>query len=402
MSSALSTIFETLPSCQDVPWEPAMDVWDSPMLMDGGMGLMTQYGARSSHCYDAYVFMEEQYRRFGLLPPQEDMLQWCWNFAFYSLDQLDPYVLYSGCTDVIKTNEHLYYQFATRHEETDFADISADNLEVYRVWPEGVRVYEQLMAYPGLNSYTHPEGHPQRQPVGAMFFEYIHEYFDEHFTHVKNDDHPECYQEELDLIKKYGDKANHTAHLGIWAAIMWMIGPEGKGWRKDYNPIFQMCYDEGACLLHDWTFYSPEYFRRFERPVKSCALCGTKDWCVELVSVRLEHKVPDEVAGEAVYMCENCNSTGLAFPGRTCGSKMCSITSCKNHPTFSSDLVVQRRFERQQDAINRYGELREAGGYHLRELPGIVFLNHKAIEQYSNQISSDVGSALTKLLTERI
>jgi hypothetical protein len=128
-------------------------------------------------------------------------------------------------------------------------------------------------------------------------------------------------------------------------------------------------------------------------------MCGVKDWCVELVSLRPDHKV-DRDLGEAVYMCESCNCSKLSFPNRTCGAKMCSITTCKNHPTYSSDIVVQRTQQRMADADNRYGALMETkAGYHIRELPGIMYINHAMVNKYSKSIAEDMGATLTRLLS---
>jgi hypothetical protein len=52
------------------------------------------------------------------------------------------------------------------------------------------------------------------------------------------------------------------------------------------------------------------------------------------------------------------------------------------------------------DADNRYGALMETkAGYHIRELPGIMYINHAMVNKYSKSIAEDMGATLTRLLS---
>ena len=220
-------VYSHLPAQPDFNpgWAPA-DKYDDYQLHEtagNGYGVIGYYGGNTMEIQCALDFMEGQYRRFKMMPPQRDFIEWCWEQAFYYIDQFDPYALMSGCSDVIKTEECFYYQYAVSNDGENWVEVSPTELETFRLWEEdgknkGEEAWRVLMDYPGLPEY----------------FDHIYDYFQDHFHYIMEDDHPECYEREWEFIRKYGkENIEHLAHMGIWAAIMWMCSPipEAKDWR---------------------------------------------------------------------------------------------------------------------------------------------------------------------------
>lgn len=381
----MASIYQQLPQTPSFNpgWAPA-DKYDDYQLTEAvgnGYGVIGYYGGNSHEVIDALKFMEDQYKRFGMMPPQKDFLHWCWDQAFYYIDQMDPYALLSGCTDVIKTEEAYYYQYAVSNDGDEWVEVAPNDIETFRLWEDGEKSWEVLMGYPGLQEY----------------FSHIYDYFMDHFEFIKADDHPECYETEWKYMKQYGPNTQHLAHLGIWSAIMWMCSPlpEAKAWRYEFHPIFKICYDFGACVLHGWTFHDPRYFIRQDRKAQTCSNCGIDEYCVDLTQTRREM---------SEYLCEHCLSGGLPFPGRSCGTKLCENTGCPNHPVAKApdtEKSVARREILKLAADERFGPLRQLqDGSHrqVRELPGYIKLNEIAISQQAKSIADTVSNVFAALI----
>lgn len=388
---SLTETAKLLPSLPDYSedWAPQAPWYEYQMCEHGGLGVISQYGGNSVVNEAAYYFMFAQFKMRAGRGVDEDLLDWCWNFAFQAVDQVDPYILFHGCTDVIKTDRTYYNQFSIREEEHHYwSEVSGESAEHFELFPEGVQAYDVLMSRPGLQEY----------------FDTIHDYFDDHiswYTSAEGSQFKES--DEYYLINKYGPKTKDLMHLGVWAALMWMISPEedSREWRAKHHPIFDMCYSEGSCFLHDWRFYPPTHYKMDHRPLQSCAECGAHEDCVELVQV---------VRTKAFrYICQSCQSDNTPFPGMICGTTMCTRVECHNHPAHTTDLVAYNdplarhkasRAKRMLEADARYGELEDIGyGVKVRELPGMVHINQKVIQHYSNSITSDLGKVLDRLLS---
>ena len=167
-------------------WLPA-NKFEDYQLHDAGHGIMSAYGAHNKIEADCYYFIVEQFRRFKVHVPEQDLIEWCWDFAFMSMDQYDPYLFYYGITDVIKTEEAYYYQFSVCDDRKEnWTDCRVDDVEMFRYWPKGAKNWEKLMTEPGLRN---------------GYFDDIYHYFDEHFSHAVRDSHPEAYELEWKLWK---------------------------------------------------------------------------------------------------------------------------------------------------------------------------------------------------------
>lgn len=371
------------PEKLELDWDPNVPWYDYQLADHGGLGLLQQYGAMNEANFEACEFIKYQFHRFGLPEPDQDLAEWCWKFAFYGFDQVDPYLFFHGISDVYKTNEALYYQFAVRHHEHEpFEEISGDSAEFFRHTPNE---YQQNF-YSLYNSPT------------LKNFDSIYDYFEDHVGHILDTMHESYYPDEVEFFRRYGKKnARDWMELGVWAAIIWMIGPdeESRNWRYSFHPIFQLVYDHGSCLLDDWTFYKPGLFIMDERPVKSCSVCGVQDWCVELTQMK------NRDGFTSGYICSHCASDGEPFPGMTCGTKSCTQVGCKHHPSFSNALVVGKdRAIREIENERRYGKMIEGpGGFMHREKPGIIYMNTRIMDKYSKSIADDMGAVLSGLLS---
>lgn len=364
--------------CAD--WDPTIPWYTHQLAENGGMGLMQQYGAMNEVNYEACEFIEYQFKRFGMPVPDRDLVEWAWHFAFYAVDQVDPYMFFHGFSDVFKTEEPLYYQFAVReHPSQAYEEISGEYAEFYRHFPkEGKTNFVRLYSNPGLKN-----------------FDMIYDYFTDHVTHISDTHHEGYYPDEVEFFRRYGEKvAKDWMELAVWSALIWMISPEpeSKDWRYSFHPIFQIVYDEGSCLLNDWTFYVPGLFIMDERPVRSCAICGTHEWCVELTQ-KYDHQ-------DVEYTCQHCLSEGEPFPGMICGTKHCTTVTCKNHPENGNlSPVDMNRKKREMEANKRYGELKQLpNGMKARENPGIIYVNTRVMDKYSKSIASDMGKVFQALL----
>lgn len=373
------------PNNERPEWEPGTPWYDYQLADNGGMGLMTEYGAMRDKNFEAleFITMQIRDRLTSGFTPDEDVVEWAWNFAFYAIDQMDPYMFFHGYTDVVKSDESLYYQFEVREDfNEEFREIDCEYLEYYKLFPEGA-IKNFRILYNDLN-----------EKKGLLKnFDTIYDYFHDHVGMIEAEMHEGYYPEEVSFFRRYGaQNAKYLMERCVWAALIWMISPEqeSRNWRYSHHPIFQIVYDHRACVLDHWTFYRPGLFQMSERPLKSCAKCGTQEWCVELTHGKEKTE----------FICQSCLSNGEAFPGMTCGTKMCTALECPNHPAHehAKSLKGQQKI-RQIEAEARYGPLMQLpNGMMVRELPGIIYINNKVIEKTTKSMADQIGHAFAALL----
>ena len=358
-------------------WKPTDAAYETqdycdyaPQLSDpfSGEGLLSLYNRRDSMPDEAEHFVRQQFQRFGIEQPPLELMYYSWWQTYYYVDAIDPYVFFYGCCDVIKTEENYYYQYSVCNDNFEnWREIEPGTGETFKYWKKGEEAWETLMDYPGLDEY----------------FDDFSDYFGEHFDCVMADDHPESYADEWEFINRWGKKgAYDRVHLALWASIMWMMSPMAKAWRTEKHPIFGIVYEYDACLVHDWCFHSPEYYHVDNRPAMTCAVCGVSEWCVELI-----HSVDHETK----FICEHCLNP-VKTVGASCGKRSCTKHSCAHHEGIGAAKQIA--------ADERYGPLRQLpGGQKARELPGMMYINEKAVDQLSMGIADSMGEDLKKLLT---
>lgn len=265
---------------------------------------------------DCYEFCESQYERFGIPCPPRSVIQNGAFASFYLLDGHDPYVLLSGITDVVWTddwskNAYEIIDFKNKYWEVDIGSIST-----FKHLPGNDElVFNDIMSKPGLdalpiNYYT--------EDLREILFEY--------------DILPHLPHEDLEYLKglctKNGEfspvKFDAYFELASWAGLAWFIGPLGRNFRCFFNEIFKVTIGFGESILVGGEVFGPDRYRKLNRPAKSCCRCGVAAWCVDLTSCDYSH---------SAYMCEHCLNAGMP-PSTlaTCGTKLCHLTKCVHHP----------------------------------------------------------------------
>jgi len=383
MTNNAPSLYDLLPEHPDniyPSWKPtrlALDRYEDsisePQLLSCGYNYQPNGGIMSRsypHDYvpdEAEEFMRGQYS-INEANPTQTLIYYCWWEAFTFVEQIDPYSFFYGCCDVIKTEESYHYQYAVCDDSfQNWTEVDPGATETFIYWEEGVQAWNIMMNYPGLDSYF------------DLFFDYFNDTYQEALDSWENDlAHP-----MIEFIHIWGRRdAYHMIHLGLWSAIMWMMSPMARPWRAARHPIFDTCYEYGSCLIHDWCFYPPPYYRKENRPALTCAVCGVSEWCVELVQM---------VDGETRFLCEHClNPVPHAY--HTCGTRSCTNIKCEHHPGINAAKRIA--------ADKRFGSLRQLpDGRKARALPGMMTINQTLIDQYASSIADVVGQDLKRLLT---
>lgn len=361
-----------VPSFSDVPWELTQKD-DDYMLATGGMGILEHYGIHiaSSGPRECFLFMMEQFHRFGINPiPQNDLLDICWQVALHYVDIFDPYLFFDGVCDVVRTDESYSYQYSIYDEHNDeWHETDSEFIDTFKYWADGAANWRVLYDRPGLE-YAFPS-----------LYEYFLECWEEGYGLPIETD------EELPhLYRKYGPQLKDLIHLGIWAAIMWMCSQEESAidWRSQFHPIFNICYEEGSCIVLDGVhFAGPAYYKRVERRPGTCASCGIHEWCINLTT---------ESKGEFVYKCEKCE-VGERFPNRICGKRMCDVTTCQHHPLYGDTKAKEKM--RKLKADKTFGTLRRLpNGMEVRPLPGYLIAEMKQIQDIGTGVGKRAGNEI--------
>lgn len=365
------TVYELLPKLPKSiypSWELSKHIEDScecQLQGQGWEGALSWYSGSCHQDPDAHRFICDQYVRFGLRPPIDYLIDWCWGFVYHYIDVMDPSILFSGCTDVVQTEENYFYQYSFKTNGGGWSEADPGEVETYRYFPEGIKAWEILMSYPGLQHY----------------FDYLDNYFTEHWDMIQPE-YSNSYPEEHKLIQYYGVKlTKDLAHLGVWASIMWICSPMAREWRTKRHPIFSMCYEYGEGVLYEWCFYSKEYYQKLNRPAQSCVSCHSVEWCVELTQF---------ADGPSQYICEHCLNP-VTHSYATCGTRLCKKASCPHHPGAHAARMI--------GADERYGSIRMLpDGRKVRDLPGLMYIQEQVATRYAKGITDIIGQDFRKLL----
>lgn len=369
--------FMIAPSFSDVVWEPSSKSEDYH-LAQGGIGIFEYYGVQRMNPHPCMEYIMQQFKRFGVWPiPQNDLIGLCWETALHYVDVYDPYLFFDGVCDVVKTDEAYFYQYSVKDEGTSgvetWTDVDVEYVETFRYWPAGSANWQVMNESPGLKEYF------------SSLYDFFEDCWDMNNGFPGDDD-------LVALQKKYGPKTKDLIHLGIWSAVMWMCSqePEAVDWRDKFHPIFNTCYAEGSCIvIEGHHFVGPSYYKRVERAPGTCAECGVKQWCIELVD-----NGEQTASGENIiqYKCEKC-STGERFPNRVCGKRMCDAVKCINHPLHSDP--DGRAKMRMLQADKRFGPLKQLpNGLHVRPLPGYILTEMKLAQTVGLGVGAKAGNEI--------
>lgn len=264
-------------------------------------------------CYD---FCASQYQRFGIPLPPKSVIGRGAFASFYLLDGHDPYLLLSGISDVVWTDEWSQNAYEVLDFNNKYWEVDIGSITSFKHIPGNDDLnFNDIMSKPGLD---------------ALPFNY---YADDLRELLFSGDFMEDIpQEDIDYLRnlctvdgKFSkDKFNAYFELSSWAAVAWLIGPLGRDFRCYFHDIFFSAIKHGECILVGGEVMSPDRYRKLPRPPKSCCRCGVSAWCVDLISSDYS---------SSSYMCEHCLSAGMPPSAMaTCGTKLCHLTKCAHHP----------------------------------------------------------------------
>lgn len=388
----IKQIYLPSPDQINVPWEKESSTSAIALSFESGFDSIFLDYHRISLPPSLFDFVQEQFYHFvasknnSFSMPDEKMVMGCWETCLFYLDVYDPFLLFQGVTDVILTDKPNYYQFSYYNDqEKAWIDINPDTgIDHFEYFPKGAESATILYNNPGLNN-THFSG----------LYEFLEEQWGEN-----------CHERgslQNDFKKEYGDRAFDILHLISWACVVWMIGPgkNSRFWREYNHPVFSHIYDgdniaNREVLLTEYSMLTEKEFKMHERAPLSCAICGIKNQLSNCITLEDNNN-----SGVYYYVCQHCLSDGEPFPGRTCGTLYCTYVSCKHHPAHNLDRGAQLASMRQIAADKRFGQLRQLeNGMYTRDLPGLIMINHVAIQQNVKSIASDFERVLLGLLNK--
>jgi hypothetical protein len=336
---------------------------------------------------EMYQFMVEQYRRFGVpVPPENVLLEAAWAM-FFTVDYIDPYALLFGLTDVEASDEWALHTYDIKMYDGRVEEADPEQLETFTYTPGMDHInFNHIMSNPGLdyiglgsagemiNEYLGGDAYcdddaysrledPDKEWIDARSPQYVDPPPKPVLTsmiHVPVSDQPYRIETELEepnlyYYQKYKsgvrykgmedfDRPDVKAHfeallqnrrahetrldyfrLGSWAALAWLVSPfpEAKEFREQCWDYFYMAYKHGECVLYAGTFLKHEDYTKLQRPSKSCVVCNLASWCVEYTYIN----------GTNRLLCEqHLNGELPKIAPVTCGTKVCKFAECPHHP----------------------------------------------------------------------
>ena len=181
-----------------------------------------------------------------------------------------------------------------------------------------------------------------------------------------------------------------------WATLLWVLSENGFDWARDVDILFDYTAKFDRTFLEANTGESEDAMRLLdprdmvatERPIGTCAACGTSQYCVDgyLVlgdTVILSSQNPNMTGGpQWVYMCNTCavdtnNGGSPVYDERIdnplCGNSQCLNTSCP-HLRVSTDQfgnrIAQTLIDAGRERVDHYQKYFEATGSTPRQLQG--------------------------------
>ena len=328
---------KAIPVPQVPPWDP---VPLPPMLPQNkylNLYFWGQHNSFGGHGYSRSVehFVTNQFNRFRVPVPRQDLIIWCWDTVSYHIINQDPDALFFGQSDVLKVQDNAYFQYAILNGMGQFCEVPSHALEVYRYNCNYHHRYQEIYHNPGLDFC---------------------------FKGLKDEVHNLCdygldremlkdSQEDIHLkrqIKKfyrqYGDSTFDVVHLAIWSSLLWIISPENSLWRYQNHLIFNACYDHGECIVHFGNVYPPSEYRRLARAAHSCVRCGIRSSCTRIYNVNRSNNYQYYELGSqwptlqltgvtpgAYILCQRCLRDQIK-ENTQCHRHTCIETGCRHHP----------------------------------------------------------------------
>lgn len=268
---------------------------------------------------ECFSFCLTQYERFRVPMPDElaEVVTSGASATLYFMDCIDPYVLFSGISDVELTDEwsECAYEIidGNRVYEAD-----PTSIETFRFVPgRDEEEFNYIMSRPGLKALPNMLGPGISDVLEGEWGSDCYYLLSTDTTALLNH---MCLRADGSVNREMRDA---YLELAAWAACGWLVGPLARAYRHAYHDVCNVAMDYGEAVLLDGTVLNPKSYRKLPRAPRSCMVCGLSSWCVELTS---------SVSGTR-HMCEHCLSEGMPpSPLSTCGSKRCLLAACRHHP----------------------------------------------------------------------
>lgn len=278
------------------------------------------FGDVPAECFD---FCMSQYERFNVNVPKilHSVVEAGASAAFYYMDCVDPYVLFSGISDVDMTDDWAMHAYEVVDDRGRTHEVDPESVETFVFRPgQDDEVFQKVMSYPGLKAL--PVG------LGESIADVIHGEYGSDCCYTLSTEADEVLRGICTAADGKFNREMHDAYfeLAAWATCAWLIGPAGRDFRYNHHDIFCAVMDHGEAILYDGSVLAPKHYRKLIRAPKSCSKCGIPAWCVELVSSGVTTR----------HLCESCYSEGMPPSSlATCGSKRCLLPACPHHPYHS-------------------------------------------------------------------
>lgn len=281
---------------------------------------------------DCINFIMSQYERFKIPLPSciDQVMDIAATWMFTLIDQIDPYMLFWGLSDVNLTGDWCECAFEVHAVGEPVREVDPEWVETFIVdLAQGERLFYEYLSKPGLQAL--PVGEQIREMLDGDCGDSIYESFNkqasaelEKFCLVKN----AAGEDEVDT-----QRFRAYFELAAWATFVWIAGPPSRQFRSMRHEIFSACFSYGECILAEGVVIPPTHYVKLPRAPRSCYKCGINSWCVELTQ--------DE-AGGARRICEHClNHDMPKFNGATCGTKFCRRVECQHNPYNGSSTGLR-------------------------------------------------------------
>lgn len=298
---------------QRKPYEKQVSLHD--WINNSGIGLFS-IESEEDIPEEAIVFCENQFRRFGIeLPPEEVIRKGAYATMWY-IDAINPYCILSGTSDVIASpgwSSNTYELLNDKGKVVSEADPEFTETFSY-VIDNDAKFFSEYIAKPGLESLPYMIGHD----ISEILFS----------GEVYRSDPISCdiSQESnswLDTNCKSREEFEAYFKLPAWAMFLWISGPHARQFRYDSHEIFFEAITHGEALLCDGYVISAQYYIKKERVPKSCSVCGLDSWCVDMVYID----------GATRRLCEHhLNGAMPLYGDANCGTRVCRFVACPYHP----------------------------------------------------------------------
>jgi hypothetical protein len=259
-------------------------------------------------CGEAMIFVTEQCARFGVPLNHEThhLIDAIGTRVLEYADYVNPYVTLLEFSDLAATTdwEQNTYELIEGKRCVDVA--SPEDIETYTFVPgQAEHWFNEFMSHPGLDFIPRGIGADLTMHAVESFFDYgLREDFE-------------------DACKFCGDNLETYLKLFAWATFVWLCGPLGREFRKDFSLLHDVVCTYGEGIIHNQkAVLSPKQYNKIARPYTACGSCGVDAYCTELLSFGDDFK----------RLCEKCANQGrIIFDNANCGTRFCRYIECPNH-----------------------------------------------------------------------